>query len=74
MYSIELCIARKCYSVADGVVAGLMDRSADVELYIVFRCSEVASFPRGKSMHLPLSGVAFHIIARWIGRKHTFTA
>ncbi len=45
MYSCELCIVRKCSVAAGGVVAGLNDKAVDAELYIVFRCSEVASSP-----------------------------
>ncbi len=45
MYSSELCIVRKCSAAAGDVVAGLRDKSVDVELYIVFRCSEVVSYP-----------------------------
>ena len=43
MYSYELCRVRKCSSAAGGIVAGLMDKSVDAELYIVFRCFEVTS-------------------------------
>jgi len=45
MYSSELCIVRECSSPAGDVVAGPRDKSVDVELYIVFRCPEVASSP-----------------------------
>jgi hypothetical protein len=73
MYSSEQCIVHKYSPAAGGGVAGLRDKSVDVELYIVFRCSEVALSPWGRSVHLPQSGVTLCIIARRIGHERTFT-
>ena len=64
MYSSELCIVRRRPPVADGVFIGPREKSVVVELYIVFRCSGVASSLYGRLMCLLQLGVDLRAIAR----------